>query len=782
MSKSALIRGLIAANAITATISLVVSPSALAQSSTKGPGATPPAKNQALLPDSPQPVPFLGVALAPDFVAPTTPLSTRLRLQNHEIPTTTLPPVDVVALVAEDAQFLGAGTPLRIGIQRPCNLSLPSGNWIEAGNGMLWTMDLKSTGAVGVRLHFSNLNLPLGAELVVYSPAEPRFITGPVTSGGPLGTGEFWTGTAFGDTARIECYVPLEQFPAVMAAAPFTIDEVSHKYRNVFKSDDEGGLAVGACHNVPACFSPTWDNVRKAVGMIEFVDGGTFLCSGQLVRTAIDDQTPYFLTANHCVSSNAVANTVETFWKYERPTCAGSPTIGGTSNINSLVATYGTADETLMMVEGALPSNMFWVAWATAEPASGTASTGVHHPDGSYMRISFGTKSNSPNCGGSSTNFMLLSWSSGVTEGGSSGSGIFRNDNQQLYGTLTCGGSACSGGSGNGVPDSYGQFDRAYNAGGFSTHLAAGTDDALEQNDSCASPRALAAGTYNNNIVKSTDEDWYAITLGASNSLTALSTFTHANGNINMQLYNACGGSIVASSLGTGNSESFNYVNPGGTATFYLRVFLAADTRNAYNLQITISGPSNDLCSSGEVVVEDTPVAFSTAAAATDGPADAMCNFNGSSQITNDLYYFFIPEDEACTQTTVSVCGASYNSRIAVYQDDCPGAGTILACNDDAPGCGTSSSVTFPTIANTLYVIRVGGTNGATGSGTMMITCGSPPDPCPPDVDNDGDVDIDDFTEVVLNWGTADPDADITGDGEVDIDDYTEVILNWGPC
>jgi len=50
---------------------------------------------------------------------------------------------------------------------------------------------------------------------------------------------------------------------------------------------------------------------------------------------------------------------------------------------------------------------------------------------------------------------------------------------------------------------------------------------------------------------------------------------------------------------------------------------------------------------------------------------------------------------------------------------------------------------------------------------------------CPGDTDGDGDVDIDDYTNVVLMWGTADPGADLDDDGDVDIDDYTEVVLNW---
>jgi hypothetical protein len=53
------------------------------------------------------------------------------------------------------------------------------------------------------------------------------------------------------------------------------------------------------------------------------------------------------------------------------------------------------------------------------------------------------------------------------------------------------------------------------------------------------------------------------------------------------------------------------------------------------------------------------------------------------------------------------------------------------------------------------------------------------------DIDDDGDVDIDDLLAVILAWGPcpAPPSpcaADLTGDGQVNIDDLIAVILNWG--
>lgn len=63
----------------------------------------------------------------------------------------------------------------------------------------------------------------------------------------------------------------------------------------------------------------------------------------------------------------------------------------------------------------------------------------------------------------------------------------------------------------------------------------------------------------------------------------------------------------------------------------------------------------------------------------------------------------------------------------------------------------------------------------------LNIDCGG--DPCPEDVDGNGDVNVDDLIAVILGWGLCSGcPEDIDGNGDVNVDDLIAVILAWGLC
>ena len=134
---------------------------------------------------------------------------------------------------------------------------------------------------------------------------------------------------------------------------------------------------------------------QDAVGRIRFVDGGSsYACSGTLLNDSGDDTTiPYFLTANHCLSTGTVARTVEARWFYQRESCGSTqidPRYATTYGGADLLATSVAQDSTLLRFKEELPGGLVLSAWS-ADPVSIPAQVyGIHHPDGGVKKYSAG--------------------------------------------------------------------------------------------------------------------------------------------------------------------------------------------------------------------------------------------------------------------------------------------------------------------------------------------------------------------------------------------------------
>src|SRR5207302_7426087 len=243
------------------------------------------------------------------------------------------------------------------------------------------------------------------------------------------------------------------------------------------------------------------------------------------------------------------------FWLYQTSSCNGTPpTLSSVpkSSIGTLVATGTGTDFTILMEEGALPCGLFWPGFDANAIATGLASACIHHPQGGAKRISFGTKATADSsfCSTGSPNFVKITWTDGVTESGSEGAPIFRNDTQRVYGQLSCGPSTCA----SMTYDNFGAMSATYSGSTtVQTLLAGGSDDALEPNDTCATAITVAEGTFTNRVVKFNHDDWYRIAVPAGGTLSATVTFTNANGDIDVELFGTCGGTVLASSTGTTN-------------------------------------------------------------------------------------------------------------------------------------------------------------------------------------------------------------------------------------
>jgi hypothetical protein len=504
--------------------------------------------------------------------------------------------VDQNALLIEDERD-AASQPvrkmkLRVGVRQDIYVDVathPEG-WQNVPGGRLWTSAYHSPDAKAMRLQLVDIDVAEGGELWLYDDGLYGRVQGPFTGTGPFADGALWSTDLLDDTVYIEYFVP--------ASAPttggFAVVGAQHIYRDIVEVGPQTA-SLGNCNPDVMCF-PAWHPEHNATARITFVDGGTFLCSGTLLQSQANDFTPYFTTANHCVSTNSVASTVTSYWFFQTNSCNGSNASFSTADNSSVVATSGTVDSTLLMINGALPGGLTWSGWSTDVISNGTSITGIHHPSGERKKYWEGVRDN--HAFGQGTIFFGVSFSLGVIEGGSSGSGMFRTSDHAFIG-ICCHGTAQLSCQFPNDPAGYGKWRWFFNnVTAVSNAMVAGSDDSFEPNDTCAAAASLSAGVHNDLVVKSVSEDWYAIGVAGCEELTVTTSHNNGWGDLDLELYDACNGSTLATALGGLSNKSVNWTNNSASpTTVYLRVFMgsgSSDTRNGYGLDVDIvSGGGN---------------------------------------------------------------------------------------------------------------------------------------------------------------------------------------------
>lgn len=292
------------------------------------------------------------------------------------------------------------------------------------------------------------------------------------TSGKDLVTAEAnWSPIVQGDVLEVELLLASGANPA---AYSLRIPQLSHFDVNPAASDQAVGRAVGDsdyCERDIVCRTSPPANFRStanAVARMVFTKGGSsYLCTGTLLNNSNSPRKHMFWTANHCISTQSVANTLQTYWFYEVTTCDGSTVSSAARTLTGgayLRHNNNARDTALLELKTAPPAGAVYAGWNSAAiSATNTAIEGIHHPAGDVKKYSLGTVTLlSGNIDGKGP-FYRVRWSTGVTEGGSSGSGLFTvsNGSYQLRGGLYGGLSYCSAPT---DPDYYSRFADVYSS------------------------------------------------------------------------------------------------------------------------------------------------------------------------------------------------------------------------------------------------------------------------------------------------------------------------------
>ncbi len=391
---------------------------------------------------------------------------------------------DMEAIAAEDALEVFSDKNPRVGVNIPLNKgTLNTGNWELLSNGdRIWRMTVQAPDAEGIVLQYNNFHLAPGAKLYLIDEKKSGFY-GPFDHTMQNFENIFTTQMTYGDEVTVELYEPAN----VAGQSHLNISEIGYIYRNSGNPDLEKDFGGSDPCQVNVACSPEGDNwVDEENGVVRILlkEGSQWgWCTGSVVNNTAQDCTPYVLSAMHCGENSSAADMAQWifYFNYQSSGCSNP---GSEAGLNGETITGcvrradsgdggGNSGSDFLLVElgngtnGATIANtlknsygVYYNGWDANNSAS-TSGVSIHHPAGDIKKIStYTTTLSSTTWGGTSGTHWLVYWAGttngyGVTEGGSSGSPIFRGSTGLIVGTLTGGGSYCTQ---TGSPDRYGKM------------------------------------------------------------------------------------------------------------------------------------------------------------------------------------------------------------------------------------------------------------------------------------------------------------------------------------
>lgn len=370
---------------------------------------------------------------------------------------------------------------LQVGVARKLRdefLTSPALRWVtHTDGGGIARLVVSSQDAKALRVGLDVAALPDGAELRFIGSGNPGLVVYSATAAEIRAlrreSSTYWTPITEGAEQVIEIYLPPG---ASRSAARITVDSASHIFAspgNGFKEAKALG-GSGSCNRDVICEPQTaaFVNAKNSVAWMQYQSSGvSYICTGTLLNDGdVSSQIPYFYSANHCIGTQTEASTLNTVWGYERTTCNSgfAPTNNIVAGGADLVYKDTNRDALLLKLRNSPPAGAYFAGWDASTVTEGTNFTAIHHPSGDAKKVTrgqfmgFTALSEFGN-----QQYVTAAWTSGTTEGGSSGSAIFSQSNNEYYlrGGLFGGAAACSN-SGNvataGNRDYYSRFDQVY--------------------------------------------------------------------------------------------------------------------------------------------------------------------------------------------------------------------------------------------------------------------------------------------------------------------------------
>lgn len=408
------------------------------------------------------------------------------------------------ARLAEVAQSSSIGVPRRIGLARDVVLTASVDStaavldWQStASGGKRAAISFSSEDAKGLRLGMLVKSLPPEATVRVYAQnaSTAYVVSGQAVldavqrnlDGGDSSDNArtYWAPLVEGPEATLEI-----ELPAALATSTVQIAVPRLSHLVVSPLDSSAGNTVakaagdaGSCEQDVSCNSSYSGTDSNAVAMMVFTSGGAqYQCSGTLLNDTRSSGIPYFLSANHCISTQAEASSLQTYWFYRSSSCNSSTLSPSyTTRVGGATLLYASSstDTSFMRLADTPPSGSMYAGWLVDPASVGATVAGLHFPEGDLQKVSTGTVASYQSCTNytasspdiscstssqSNGSYLNAVFSSGATEEGSSGSPLFQTSSSgghYVVGQLFGGSSSCSNTTGSNI---YGRFDLAYRA------------------------------------------------------------------------------------------------------------------------------------------------------------------------------------------------------------------------------------------------------------------------------------------------------------------------------
>ena len=376
---------------------------------------------------------------------------------------------------------------LAVGIERAVAPALQGtmvDRWTAVSGGFAAQASMTSPEAGALRIGIDLSNVPSDVEMVFFGSDAPDKLLGPVRVGDITDRSvTWWSPITDGETQTVEFFSRTRA-----GALPIRLTRASHVFTSAAsgftkRTQDIGD--AGACNVDVKCSSlqgsQAFLNTRNSVAQMVFNDASSvYLCTGTLLNDTVPStQVPWFFGANHCFDNESlplknasqmqsVANTLNTLWFFEAATCHSMavPPYVQLTNGAQFIYNNAKADVLFVRLNDAAPSGAFFSAWSANALSTGSSVITIHHPEGDLKKVSEGSVigTNNPDVvGGTNVPFSEVRYSSGTTEGGSSGAGLFTYDGSQylLRGGLWGGSALCSNPNGT---DNFSRLDQVYSS------------------------------------------------------------------------------------------------------------------------------------------------------------------------------------------------------------------------------------------------------------------------------------------------------------------------------